>query len=299
MPPWQAKVLAQQVFSHIPAGHHVNYLFQRHVTRGLPLSDVALRHVLDVAAEHVRGLDNLGAVAIGEGRFFEFGAGWDLHVAQLLYCLGVEQQTVVDIRRLLRSELVFDIRDRLIQLDAPLVRRPPQGPADLDTYLHAIGIDYRAPCDARATGLPSGSVDFVTSTNTLEHIPPEDIASILRECARLVGDRGVMSFQIDYQDHYSYFDRQLTAYHFLRYDERRWRWYNPSLHYQNRLRHSDYLALFDECGLEVIDATVHEGDVQDRETVQEMDLAPQYRTREITDLTARRSIIVLTARAPG
>ena len=103
----------------------------------------------------------------------------------ILWSLGVDHQLVVDIRPLRRAELVADVARRLA---GPLrreefVRLPPPPPdehRELASFLEDLGIDYRAPCDVRTTGLPAGSVDFVTSTNTLEHIPPDDIASSLR-----------------------------------------------------------------------------------------------------------------------
>jgi hypothetical protein len=92
--------------------HHVNFVFQQHVTHGLPISDEKLDEVVEIAAHHVRVLGEWSDVAVGDGRFFDFGAGWDLHVAQTLYCLGVDRQTVVDIRSLLKERLVLDIRNR-------------------------------------------------------------------------------------------------------------------------------------------------------------------------------------------
>ena len=62
-----------------------------------------------------------------------------------------------------------------------------------------------------------------------------------------------MSFVIDYNDHFASFDRRLSPYNFLRYDDRAWRWRNPSLHYQSRLRHDDFLMAFDTAGLEIIE----------------------------------------------
>lgn len=61
------------------------------------------------------------------------------------------------------------------------------------------------------------------------------------------------SFLIDYSDHYSHFDPAITPYNFLSYSERRWRLYNSSLQYQNRLRHSEYLALFRDAGFAVVE----------------------------------------------
>ncbi|MGE3621127.1 MAG: class I SAM-dependent methyltransferase [Acidimicrobiia bacterium] len=294
MPPWQAKVLAQQAFSLLPGGHRLNYVFQRHLTHGLPIGDEALHDVIEIAQRHLDGLAMHSDIPVSEGRFFEFGAGWDLHVPQVLYCLGIERQHVVDIRRLLRTELVLDIRDRLATLDAPLVRRPPTGATELDAYLADIGVVYDAPRDARATGLAGGSIDFVTSTNTLEHIPREDIVRILDECGRILSSRGAMSFQVDYKDHYSYFDRRLDAYHFLRYEDRAWRRYNPSLHYQNRLRHSDYLALYSASGFDVSVTRMEPVTEEQKVQAEAAPRASHFQGYELDDLSQRNAIVVLT-----
>ncbi len=102
-----------------------------------------------------------------------------------------------------------------------------------------------------------------------------------------------MSFQIDYQDHYSYFDPRLSSYNYLRYSDRRWQWFNPTLHFQNRLRHSDYLELFSNEALQVVDATVDRGTEQDRRDIEQLDLAPDFRSHTVDDLAARRSVVVL------
>jgi hypothetical protein len=74
--------VAQQIFSRLPGGHRLNYAFQRHVTRNLPITDDALR-VIDIVSAHVRGLQDRSMISIESAQFFEFGAGRDLHVAQV------------------------------------------------------------------------------------------------------------------------------------------------------------------------------------------------------------------------
>jgi hypothetical protein len=46
--------------------------------------------------------------------------------------------------------------------------------------LRHYGINYLAPTDARAITLAPGSVDMIETTNTLEHIPKDVIADIMR-----------------------------------------------------------------------------------------------------------------------
>ena len=53
------------------------------------------------------------------------------------------------------------------------------------------GVDYRAPADARATGMAEGTIDCAISVETLEHIPPADISAILKEIHRILRPDGV------------------------------------------------------------------------------------------------------------
>jgi SAM-dependent methyltransferase len=185
--------------------------------------------------------------------FYEFGAGWDLAVPLSFWALGVERQILVDRRPNVRVELVNTSIERLARLRAEHGLRDPGGPiASLEELEARFGIRYLAPRDARATALPAGSVDFVSSTSTLEHVPAEELVPLLAECNRLLRPDGAVSSRIDLSDHYSHFDVSLSPYNFLRFDDRRWRLANSSLLFQNRLRRPDYLASFRAAGLTVV-----------------------------------------------
>lgn len=112
-------------------------------------------------------------------------------------------------------------------------------------------LSHRVP---RARGRPQHrparrQCGLFCSTSTLEHIPADDILAILRECRRVASSQALFSFIIDYHDHYGTADKQIGRFHFYRYSDREWRKFNPSNHYQNRLRHSDYEKLFERSGL--------------------------------------------------
>lgn len=279
---WRAKAAIQQLFTHVPGGGRANELFQRHVTHGLPHSDAELDAMVELGRHHLDRLTTHAPEPVGAATFFEFGAGADLITALVLHALGAGPQIAVDLHRLARLDLVEDAVARIDRLlgpprtaagDAPKVTAP----ATVEGLLATRAIDYRAPCDARATRLPSASIDCVTSTNTMEHIPPADLARILVECRRILRPDGVMSCQVDYQDHYAYFDPRITVYNFLRYTDRQWRWCNPALHHQNRRRHATYVALFRDAGFTILD----EGRVPvtdaDLALLAGVDLAPEFR----------------------
>ena len=120
---------------------------------------------------------------------------------------------------------------------------------DLEKY----GIFYKAPADAKCTGLDHGSIDACISTNTLEHIPPKELEKIFSEIYRLLKTGGICSIKIDYSDHYSHTDQSISKLNFLRYSQIEWERFNHSNHYQNRLRHNDFLNLFRSLNFEIIE----------------------------------------------
>jgi SAM-dependent methyltransferase len=147
-----------------------------------------------------------------------------------------------------------------------------------------FGITYLAPCDARATRLPAESVDFVSSTDTDEHIPEEDLLAIFSECRRLLRVDGALSCRIDMQDHYSYFDGSLSRYNFLRFSDRAWSAVNSPLHFQNRLRYPDYVRLVREAGFEIVAERLSRPTADDLAVLRELDLAPRFRGYALEEL---------------
>jgi SAM-dependent methyltransferase len=299
---WKCKAFVQKLISSTPYGESLNYLGQKWITKNLPSSDNALLEEAAIASEHLDSLRRYGRNDIENASLYEFGAGWELQVALYFYCAGLQHQTLVDIRKLLRLELINRTIEGLGRLKdrLHLLRTPEKlHDGDVVSVLQAnYGITYLAPCDARSAGLPAESFDFITSTNTMEHIPPDDLRLILQECYRLLKRDGVMSFKIDYQDHYSYFDPRISAYNFLCYSDRAWANYNSALHYQNRLRHHDYLELIAQAGFVILEDSHREGDDSDVRLLQTLGVDPAFRTRyELRELAIRASHIV--SRKPG
>ena len=146
--------------------------------------------------------------------------------------------------------------------------------------------------DASGDSVRTGSVDLVTSTNTLEHIPERDLVPILSECRRLLHADGVLSSRIDLADHYSYFDRGVSPYNFLRYDDSRWRWLNSDLLHQNRLRRPDYLRAFAEAGLEVVEEVASRPDEAGLADLARIDVADRFRGYALDDLAVTALVLV-------
>jgi ubiquinone/menaquinone biosynthesis C-methylase UbiE len=154
-------------------------------------------------------------------------------------------------------------------------------------------LHYLAPVDARNTGFMKNYFDFASSTSTLEHIPKEDLVKILEESYRILKKGGILSVRIDYKDHWSYFDKKITIYNYLKYSEKKWRKYNPPLHFQNRLRHSDYLQIISDIGFKVVKEETILPTKEEKEILRKLDLATMYRRYDPDDLGIKESVITL------
>jgi SAM-dependent methyltransferase len=304
---WLAKAAIQGGLSLVPGGRQANYFLQRNVSRRLPRSDADFDFHADTAARHLAALERARPGTDRAGlHCYEFGAGWDLIGPIAMWALGIEHQTVVDISPHVKLELVNDTverfahhRSRLEQALGRPLRAPDAEtvttPGELATR---FGIAYLAPQDARSLPLADHTVDFVSSTFTLEHIPHSDIAAILRETRRVMAPDAVISSLIDMQDHYNYVDSAVSVYNYLRYPAWRWRFLNPSLQWQNRLRHSQYLGLFEAAGFELVsDDPVRPTD-EDLRELKRMSRAPEFEAFDEADLGIRSTHLVARPR-PG
>ena len=121
-----------------------------------------------------------------------------------------------------------------------------------EKFLSEANIQYLAPADAANIDLPDASVDYHISTTVFEHIPGEDIKRILKEARRILKNDGIAIHFIDLSDHFQHQDKSITSVNFLRYSEKEWnKIAGNEFAYCNRLRASDYLALFKEAGFDV------------------------------------------------
>jgi SAM-dependent methyltransferase len=301
---WLAKAALQRGLGLLPQGERLNYVFQRHVLRSLPANESVFRRKFARALQHLRAYEEHGpGTPAAEACFYEFGAGWDLAIPLSYAALGVGRQVLVDIRPSVRVELVNDSLaafDRLwdeLEAEAGRELRRLDGPIGSAGELEErFGITYLAPRDARATGLTAETVDFVSSTDTCEHIPGADLAEIFRESRRLLRPGGAFSCRIDLQDHYSYFDSSLSRYNFLRFSDRAWSLVNSPLHHQNRLRSPDYLRLVREAGLEVVAERPSGPSEEGLEQLRSLPLAPRFRGYTPEELGV--TILSFVARRP-
>ncbi len=265
---WKVKALVQNAIARLPSrvSYELYYRVQRRFG-GLRDPDPVPTLVGGITAWKRllrQGLDPVGKT------FFEVGTGRSLAMPLAYWLMGAAATITVDVNPYLKSALVFDdIRaicrnePRTRELFGPhLVPERFDALRDLGGNPHtglgelfaATGIRYLCPADAAATGLPDASVDVHTSFMVFEHIPPEVLSGILAEARRIVKPGGVLVHRIDYSDHFSHSDARISPINFLRYSDGAWaRIAGNRYMYQNRLRHDDYVRMFESAGTAVTD----------------------------------------------
>src|SRR5207245_8268585 len=93
---WRVKAALQGVFSRAPFGEALNYWFQRHVTRSLPIDATRLDEIVVRAGRHIEAVRRHFERALADAVFYEFGAGWDLASPLAFWAHGVGRQVLVD-----------------------------------------------------------------------------------------------------------------------------------------------------------------------------------------------------------
>ena len=297
---WQYKARLQKVLSSLGRGHEINHLCQVYLTRTVPPSRKTIFNQFLFAKEHVSKIRKHGGFR-EQALFYELGAGWDLANALSFYCLGVDLQTVTDLRRLMKPDLVQRAA-HLMRSFAPdhggtrFLPAPAAGDSRTATneLLSRCGISYLAPFDAAKTRFANESVDCITCTKVLQHVPTDSLPSILRECRRVLKHDGVMSALIDYRDNFSYSDSNISVYNFLKYSDDEWARWNPPLAYQNRLRHIDYHSFFDAAGFAIIEESSSTDGPEAWEVLKKLPVAERFKGYSLDDLAAARGWYLLS-----
>lgn len=236
---------------------------------------------------------DIGLERVQGATVVEIGTGWVPIIPMGLFLLGARRILSYDLTRHLLPDVTMQSVRQLPGCVPPSAKLEALLAApDFAALARIMGLEYNAPADVTASDIPPGSVDVVYSNLVFEHVTPQALTAILEHSRRILKPTGVAWHHVDYSDHYAHTFKDLSLIHFLRYSDRAWNWLGQSsLHYQNRLRRSDYVRAFEAAGFKV-------GSVQDVHGVSEAEAlaAPLARPCDLPDLTCTSSRFVLHAR---
>lgn len=249
------------------------------------------RLALQQGLQLMRTLRTAGADLNGD--VLELGTGWLPIIPLLFHLAGARRLILTDLERLMDRHTVARARE-VIRENLPMVARTlDQSEGRLAARLaEDFAPEYLVPWSSRTH--PEGSADIIFSRAVLEHVPPAVLGQLLSDFNRIIRSGGAMCHTIDNSDHWEHRDKMLSRLDFLRYEEGLyWRLAcaDPQF-YQSRLRHSDYVRLFQMHGW-AVDVAEGEPDEQCLRDLATLSLARRFLGRDHRDLAILTSTFVL------
>jgi SAM-dependent methyltransferase len=276
--------------------------FQRQL-RGLKRRVTGRSHKINEQSVYGGGFAQISFLANAgldvRGRdILEVGTGWYPVIPLMMRLAGARQVILTDVDALMDLETLnaavrfllerkADLAERLHITLAEIeeqLRHPQEG--DFDDVLAKMGMTYAVPFDYKQTEV---RVDAVISHTVLEHVPPRVIEELSRDWRRVLRPGGLISHGVDHSDHRATVDARLSRIDFLRYSDQLWN----LLHIDNtnRLRHSDYIAMFGAAGFEIVFEHVYI-DPTSQDALSKIPLAARFQGMDPDDIATTWSNII-------
>jgi SAM-dependent methyltransferase len=292
---WWIKAALQKTFSLLPGGFKLNYLFQYYVTKGIRLSPYYFETRLHIGIRHLKTAQSEWP-DLSQKTSLELGTGWHPIVPIVMFLGGMGTIYTADLTDHKRHKNVLDTIDwfvkyrnekRLGKLESLIVEERWEELMKLHVKRHSLTEMIEAlkmesiVGDARKLPLADGSMDFIHSNNTFEHIYPDVLLGILQSFRRVIKPSGLMSHGIDMTDHFAHMDSTIGDFNFLKFNESQWKRIDNSIQPQNRLRISDYRKMISDSGFEIEN---EEATLGKEEELKSITLANPWRDYEWVEL---------------
>ena len=242
---WKLKALLYKVFEIFKLNKTL-YFIQTHITGRAKIQFTKLdphweRHANSIQEKNCNSILEVGAgKSLEQNIFFSY------------YFENSKFQKVIDINNMINFDLCNEASHRIAKLLNKDFKGKIKSNQDL---IRNYNIYYEAPC--KLEDIKEEKFDICTSTASLEHFSRDDLNLFLNQIKIVLKKNGFVSSVIDYSDHYSHTDKNISPLNFLKFSEKNWKKYNNNYLYQNRLRHNDYKILFEN--LDFIIEKEHKG----------------------------------------
>jgi SAM-dependent methyltransferase len=275
------KCALQWIFSYLPYPSEWNYFAQRYLSRKFPASDLGMNTKYERAVGILEKFKKYSEKPLSEAVFFEFGAGWDLYLPMILSTFGVGKIYSTDLTPLSKQFILNDSFRHVKRLAGKNQTVPSSVPLFTKKNFRTIlqkyfRIEYEAPVDARNINRPDNSIDLIFTNSVIQNIPPFILTDIVKDCYRILSSGGLVSFRQSYADQWSYVDKSISRYNYLRYSEKEWKKYCPPLQYQNRLRHKDYVKMYTDAGFEIIEENLELPNKLEQEILKQLPISKEF-----------------------
>ncbi len=298
MKKWILKAIIQKTISYFPYNQRINYLFQKHITKGVVLTDEHFNNKLIHANDHLKYFAKYGQQAFGDSICLELGSGWYPIIPISMFLAGFRQIVSLDISPwMTKKQIIETIKQFNRKISTPHFSEIKIHFKDdrlkqlIDIEAIAYQLTFNDLCkklnfnllikDARNTGFETNSIEYICSNNTFEHIYPHFLEKILEEFNKILKTGGVMSHFIDMSDHFAHFDKSISIYNFLKFSDKTWNIIDNTIQPQNRLRYKDYIEMYNLLEIPLTFETYREGDIK---TISKLKLNKKYQHQSYNEL---------------
>jgi hypothetical protein len=233
---WKLKSLLYKIFSQLKLSNTL-YFIQKYVTKRSNVNIEQSVRLWKLHSENIKEHQIKTALEIGAGKSLEQNIFFSYFFNNSL------EQTVIDIKKMIDFDLVNEASKQISEL---LNVQKLKSVSSYDDLFNFYNIKYIAPYKTQNLIEEKKVFDLCISTTTLEHFSIRDLRTLFKDLGIVLKKGGYISAIIDYSDHYSHTDRNISELNFLKYSEKQWQNYNNTYLYQNRLRHDDYVKLLNE-----------------------------------------------------
>ena len=196
-------------------------------------------------------------------RLLEIGTGW-IHwhslYHRLFYDVNISMLDVWDCRQLNALHELFGELRQVMKSD-PATDSVVLDRLDMimsansfDELYQAFGLEYVVDERGSLEQFEDNSMSCVFSFHVLEHVPRESTAELARNIERVLKPGAYSIHQIGIDDHLTHYDSKASPKNYLRYSDNVWkRFFENNLQYVNRLQMSEWLTMFADSGLSLME----------------------------------------------
>jgi len=233
---WKLKALLYKVFGVF--GLKI-FFIQKYITRRSKVKIVEINKHWDLHTDSISKNNVKNILEVGAGKSLEQNIYISYRFKNLI------NQTTIDINKMVDLDYVNQASEQIASILKLKNRGKVKNLKDLqDLYK----IEYIAPFSLKNL---KHKYDMCVSTAALEHFKISDLKEYLSDLKNILKTGGLISSIIDYSDHYSHTDPKISSLNYLKYSKDTWEKYNNQYLYQNRLRHQDYIKIFETSGYEI------------------------------------------------
>lgn len=293
---WLFKVAAFKALSAIPQGDVGYRWLKERVTGSTRINEEGIAQKLVTGMEYLElAGDALATRKWDDFTHIDIGAGWVPTIPLLFYGTGFDRQLLCDIRpNIRRDTLATIVRTFTRALEgnptaaAACRRLPPEAAREdgVQRYLGRMGMDYCVPYSLQDLSRVRGP-KVITSTYVLTYLTPQHLSRMVNTIAAGLDDGGVFMGQVHFYDDYSMFDHSLPRFNRWRYSQFTWnRLINSRMMWINSLTASDYLDMFKNAGLQLIELRLQPPSDSDLRELDRITVHSRFRHVPIAELAS-------------